>query len=444
MKRTIMTELKAWKDSKRRKPLLLQGARQVGKSWTLAEFGRLCYKNTVVVNFDEHPELDSIFAASKDPKRIIEQLVFATGQRIAPEDTLLVFDEIQESPSAIGSLKYFNEQANEYHLACAGSLLGLSLAHPPSYPVGKVNLMRMYPMSFTEFLRGTGSDNLADYIGSIASIEQVPQAFFEPLLDKLKVYFVVGGMPEAVLTWSQEQGIAAVQTVLFEITEMYRRDFQKHAERALFPKIEQVWDSLPSQLARENKKFLYSLVRDGARAREYEDAVQWLSSAEIVRKVYRSSALGIPVSAYDEPSAFKIYALDVGILRRLARLAPSALIEGDRLFTEFKGALSENFVLQALLPQLDAMPRYWSQDKPRYEVDFLLQSENDIIPVEVKAGQAVHSKGLTHYRNTHAEKGGLALRFSLKNLTLDDGLLNIPLFLADEAMRLVELARSTR
>ena len=440
MYRDALSQLESWRVSSRRKPLLLQGARQVGKSWALKEFGRTSYANTVVIDFEEQPEFSAIFEASKDPQRILENLMFATGQPIKPGETLVIFDEIQNAPEAISSLKYFCEKAAEYHVACAGSLLGIALARPGSFPVGKVNLLNIYPMSFGEYLGATGCGNLAEYLKSIDSFESIPLPLFSQLSEKLKAYFVIGGMPEAVKCWAETQSTDEVQSILYEILELYRRDFQKHAAKTLFPKIERVWDSLPAELSRENKKFLYSLVRKGARAREYEDAVQWLSSADTVLRIHRSKEPGLPLSAYDDLDSFKLYLLDVGLLRRHSRLAPSAFSEGSRLFVEFKGALSENYVLQALRPQFEVLPRYWAQDKPRYEVDFLVQHDNDIVPVEVKAGEAVRSASLRHYRNKYGDTVKVALRFSMKNLCQDDGLINIPLFLAGEAKRLLELA----
>jgi predicted AAA+ superfamily ATPase len=439
MQRDMLSSLIAWKNSPLRKPLLLEGARQVGKTWLLKEFGRAEYSNIAYVAFDEHPELDQLFATTKNPKRIIENLNFVTEQPIMPEKTLIIFDEIQESPEAISSLKYFNEQAPEYHLACAGSLLGIALAKPSSLPVGKVNILKLYPMTFVEFLRATDNGSLADYITAVSAIQPIPDLFANQLSDKLKSYFVIGGLPESVAVWSEHRDISAVQDVLRDVLLMYKRDFQQHADKLLFPKIEQVWDSLPSQLSRENKKFLYSLIKPSARAREYEDAVQWLVSADIAQKIYRSSGPGLPLSAYDELSAFKLYMLDVGLLRRHAKLAPSAFLEGNRLFTEFKGALTENYILQALLPQFEVTPRYWAQDNPHREVDFMVQEENAIIPIEVKSSESVKSKSLKDYREQYSAKTQVAVRFSQKNLRYDDGLLNIPHYMASEAKRLLSM-----
>ena len=337
-------------------------------------------------------------------------------------------------------MKYFCENAPEYHIACAGSLLGITLSKPASFPVGKVNFMQIDPMTFAEFLLANGDENLAAYLNTIDRVEPLPDAFFNPLYEKLKMYFVTGGMPESVLMWTKARDVAAMQNVLSDIIEAYERDFAKHPNISEFPKISMIWKSVPSQLARENKKFLYRVVKEGARAREYEDALQWLVDARLVHKVYRSTAPGLPVSAYDDLSAFKIYLVDVGILRRLAMLAPTAFGEGNRLFTEFKGALSENYVLQTLLTQFEVFPRYWSQNNPPYEVDFLIQRDNDIFPVEVKSETNTASRSLKKFKELFGDKVKLRIRFSLDNLKLDGDVLNIPFFMADQADRMIGLA----
>lgn len=337
-------------------------------------------------------------------------------------------------------MKYFCENAPEYHVACAGSLLGIALAKPASFPVGKVDFLQLNPMNFTEFLKANGDENLAVYLQNINEIEPLPDAFFNPLYEKLKMYYITGGMPEAVRMWTKERDMEAMQSALSNIIGAYERDFAKHPDIKKFPKISMIWQSIPSQLARKNKKFIYKVVKEGARAREFEDALQWLVDANLVKKVYRSSAPGLPMSAYDDLSVFKIYMVDVGLLRRLSLLAPSAFAEGNRLFTEFKGALSENYVLEALSSQFEAAPRYWSQVNPPYEVDFIIQRENDIIPVEVKAESNTEAKSLKKYKEKYGDKVKLRVRFSLDNLKLDGDLLNIPLFLADEASWLMGLA----
>lgn len=440
MERLILKDLIAWKNSPYRKPLILKGVRQVGKTWILKEFGKRCYENTAYFNFDENEEYKQFFETSKDVNRILQNLMFASGQSIKPEKTLIIFDEVQDCPKVINSMKYFCENAPEYHIACAGSLLGIALAKPSSFPVGKVNFMQIDPMTFTEFLTANGDENLVKYMESIERIEPLPDAFFNPLYEKLKMYYVTGGMPESVLMWTQARDVSAMQNTLSDIIDAYERDFAKHPDVSEFPKISMIWKSIPSQLARENKKFLYKVVKEGARAREYENALQWLVDARLVHKIYRSSTPGLPMSAYDDLSAFKIYLADVGVLRRLAQLAPTAFTEGNRLFTEFKGSLTENFVLQTLLTQFEVTPRYWAQNNPPYEVDFLIQRENEIFPVEVKTEGNIRSKSLKKFKELFPDKVKLRVRFSLDNLKLDDDVLNIPLFMADYTDRLLGLA----
>ena len=440
MKRLILDKLLVWKKSPYRKPLILKGVRQVGKTWILKEFGRLYYDSVAYFNFEENPEFKQFFQLTKDVNRILQNLMFVSGQKIEPDNTLIIFDEVQNCPEVINSLKYFCENAPHYHIACAGSLLGIALAKPSSFPVGKVNFMQIDPMSFTEFLLANGDENLVHYLESVESIEPIPEAFFNPLSEKLKMYYVTGGMPESVLMWTEARDVNAMQEALSAIIEAYERDFGKHPNASEFPKISMIWKSISSQLARENKKFLYKAVKEGARAREYEDALQWLVDARLVHKVYRCTAPGLPLSAYDDLSAFKIYLVDVGLLRRLSQLAPSAFGEGNRLFTEFKGALTENYVLQTLVTQFEVEPRYWSQTNPPYEVDFLIQRENDIFPVEVKAETNTKSRSLKKYKELFADQVKLRIRFSLDNLKLDGDVLNIPLFMADHTDRLIGMA----
>lgn len=435
-----MDKLIKWKESKYRKPLILKGVRQVGKTWLLKEFGKLYYENIAYFNFDENEEYRQFFETTKDINRILQNLMLASGQKITSENTLIIFDEIQDCPKVINSLKYFCENGSEYHIACAGSLLGIALAKPASFPVGKVDFLEIHPMTFSEFLLANGDENLVNYLNSIDEIAPIPDAFFNPLYEKLKMYYITGGMPESVLMWTNERDVEAMQTALSNIIGAYERDFAKHPSLSEFPKISMIWKSIPSQLSRENKKFIYKVVKEGARAREYEDALQWLVDANLVSKIYRSTAPGLPIAAYDDLSAFKIYLCDVGLLRRLAQLSPTAFAEGNRLFTEFKGALSENYVLQSLLTQFEVPPRYWSQTNPPYEVDFLIQYENDILPIEVKSETNLEGKSLRKYKEMYSDDTKLRIRFSMANLKLDNDVLNIPLFMADKADKLIEIA----
>lgn len=440
MERFILKQLLNWKNSPYRKPLILKGVRQVGKTWVLKEFGRRYYENTAYFNFDENEEYKQFFETTKDVNRILQNLMLVSGQKILQEKTLIIFDEVQDCPEVINCMKYFCENAPGYHVACAGSLLGIALAKPSSFPVGKVNFMQIDPMTFTEFLMANGDENLVDYLKTVDILEPIPNAFFNPVYEKLKMYYVTGGMPESVLMWTNARDVSAMQKALFDIIGAYERDFAKHPNVSEFPKVSMIWKSIPSQLARENKKFIYKAVKEGARAREYEDALQWLVDARLVHKIYRSTAPSLPVSAYDDLSAFKIYLVDVGLLRRLAMLAPTAFGEGNRLFTEFKGALTENYVLQTLLTQFEVVPRYWSQSNPPYEIDFLIQRDNDIFPIEVKSETNTTSKSLKKFKELFGDKVKLRIRFSLDNLKLDGDVLNIPLFMADHTDRLIELA----
>lgn len=435
MERKILNDLCKWKDSKRRKPLILRGARQVGKTWVLQEFGKRYFSDYLYINFERQEEFKQFFQLTKDVHRILQNLSMASGKKIT-KDTLIIFDEIQACEEALNTLKYFCEDAPEYYVASAGSLLGLKLSQ--GFPVGKVAFLEMGAMSFEEFLLANGDDSLLTYINGIQDISAIPDAFFNPLVEKLKMYFITGGMPEAVSVWTENRDISAADNVLADILLSYESDFGKHADKYDVYKIGLVWESLPSQLAKENKKFLYSVVKVGARAREYENAVNWLAAADMVRKVFRISKPGLPLSAYDDLTAFKIYMGDVGLLRKHSRLATSAFTENNRLFTEFKGALTENYTLQCLLRQFEVKPRYWAD--AQHEVDFVVQKENDIIPVEVKAGENVRMTSIKNYYKQYESETPLLVRLSLRNLSLDGNVLNVPLFLADQLDKLIGIA----
>jgi len=434
MERALLSELVTWQQSPRRKPLLLQGVRQCGKTWLLQQFGRDHFQHTAYINFDENPEYADFFA-TKDVKRITSNLSLATGVPIAAGQTLLILDEIQGCPAALNALKYFHENMSALHVAAAGSLLGVALAGS-GFPVGQVDFLELGPLTFTEFLTAMGDDNLVEF-SRTTKIEAVPAPFLSLLDERFRTYLVTGGLPEPVNAWVTERDTALVAKALSGILRAYELDFAKHARSTNFPKISLIWASLASQLARENKKFLYQAVKPGARAREYEDALQWLVGAKLVTKVFRSTKPGVPVAAYDDLAAFKLYAVDVGILRRLAKLDAPSVASFETITAEFRGGLIENYVLQAVLPQIDATPRYWSQANPSYEVDFLIQLGTDVLPVEVKSGSAVHSKSLTRYAELFANDTKLRVRLSGQDLALDGDLLNVPLPLADQAVRLI-------
>ena len=436
IKRRALEQLAEWKIKSSRKPLLLTGIRQVGKTWLLKHFGKKYFDDTAYFNFERQEELGQFFRTTRDPRRIIDNLSLVHGRAIQPQNTLIIFDEIQESGEALNSLKYFCEEAPEYAVACAGSLLGVAFGHDKSFPVGKVDFLQVYPVTFSEFLSEEAPD-LYGYLEQIDKPEPIPEIFFNPLCEKLKMYFISGGMPEAVATLLGARDTNATQAVLQSVISSYQLDFSKHVEKKDIPKINYIWNSLPSQLARENKKFLYQTVRPGARAREYEDALLWLSNAGLVTKVYCSEKPGIPLTAYDDLTAFKVYLPDVGVLRRLSLLDPVAFSEGNRMFTEFKGALTENYILSGLTGQFEPIPRYWRSGN-KAEVDFLIQYRNQVIPVEVKSDENIRSKSLAYYKKEYAP--GLSVRFSLRNLKKDEGLINIPLFMVDYARKIIDKA----
>lgn len=434
LERFIMKDLIKWKDSKSRKPLILKGARQVGKTYIIKEFAKNNYDDMAYFNFDHDEDLYNLFDKTKDPKRIIEQLVFIHGKAILPGKTLIFFDEIQECPNALNSLKYFQEEANEYHIICAGSLLGIRLSHT-SFPVGKVEFMQMYPMSFSEFLIADNCENLVDYMRSINKIEKVPDIFFNMLEEKLKAYFIIGGMPEVVYSWVNEKDMERVNTIQSDILKSYESDFAKHVSNSEANKISLIWNSIVSQLAKENKKFLYQTIKEGARAREYEDALNWLNDANLIYKIYNVKKTDIPLKAYNDLSCFKIYLNDVGLLRKMANLDSKIVIEGNKLFEEFKGALTENFVLNMLNTVYKDTPNYFSFD--RNEIDFVIQTKNEVIPIEVKSGKSTNNNSLTKYNEKF--KPNVSIRLSMNNLAKDGNILNIPLFLLEYIEDLIEI-----
>jgi len=436
IRRRALEQLVEWKTKPSRKPLLLTGIRQVGKTWLLMHFGKKYFDDTAYFNFERQEELGQFFRTTRDPGRIIDNLSLVHGRAIMPQKTLIIFDEIQESSEALNSLKYFCEEVPEYALACAGSLLGVALGHDLSFPVGKVDFLQVFPVTFPEFLSEEAPD-LYSYLEQIDKPEPIPDIFFNPLCEKLKMYFISGGMPEAVVTLLGARDTNATQVVLQSIISSYQLDFSKHVEKKNIPKINYIWNSLPSQLARENKKFLYQAVRPGARAREYEDSLLWLINAGLVTKVYCSEKPGIPLTAYDDLTAFKVYLPDVGVLRRLSLLDPVAFSEGSRLFTEFKGALAENYILSGLIGQFEPIPRYWRSGN-KAEVDFLVQYRNQVIPAEVKSDENIRSKSLAYYRKGYAP--AVSIRFSLRNLKKEEGLINIPLFMVDYTRKIIDQA----
>lgn len=433
MQRFIMENLLKWKDSKTRKPLILKGARQVGKTYILKQFGSENYEGVAYFNFDHDENLSSLFTNTKDPKRILEQLAFIYGKGILPEKTLIIFDEIQECPNALNALKYFYEEANQYHIACAGSLLGIRLSKT-SFPVGKVDFLNLYPMSFSEFLMADNQDNLVEYMRSIDSINEIPNMFFDILQEKLKAYYIIGGMPEAVYSWVNEKDVEKVNYIQSNILKSYESDFSKHVSNSEANKISLIWNGVISQLAKENKKFLYQTIKEGARAREYEGALNWLNDANLIYKVHNVTKADFPLKAYNDLSSFKIYMNDVGLLRQMANLDSKIIAEGNRLFEEFKGALTENYVLNMLNIAYDNVPNYFTFD--RNEIDFVIQTNNEIVPIEVKASKSTNNSSLTKFNQKFGNE--VSIRFSLNNLTKNGKILNIPLFLVEYVDKLLK------
>lgn len=423
MKRFIMDNLIKWKNSSNRKPLILRGARQVGKTYILKEFGEDNYENVAYFNFDHDNGLADLFVNTKDPIRIIEQLILVNGKKIEPEKTLIIFDEIQECSDALNSLKYFYEETPEYHIVCAGSLLGIRLSKT-SFPVGKVDFLNLYPMTFSEFLIADNCENLVECMRNITEINKIPSIFESQLIEKLKVYYIVGGMPEVVSSWVKEKDIEKVNKIQKNILDSYESDFSKHTDNSEANKISLIWNGIPSQLAKENKKFIYQVVKEGARAREYESALNWLNDANLICKCHNVTKCDFPLKAYNDLSAFKIYMNDIGLLRQMANLDSSIILEGNRLFEEFKGSFTENYVVNMLNYLYNNTPNYYTFD--RNEIDFVIQSKNRIIPVEVKSSKNINHNSLTKFNTNNNNE--ISIVFSLNNLRKDEKIVNIPLY----------------
>lgn len=426
--RKIIEELKAWKDKSDRKPLMMLGARQVGKTSVLKRFGKECFEYCAYFSLDEEDGVCDIFRTTKNPVQIIEQLRFLSADPIEPQRTLLVFDEIQDCPEAITAMKYFCERTPEYAVACAGSLLGLAFGHEGfSFPVGKVDHINMYPVTFSEFLEQKDA-NLYRYYQSIDRLEPLPQVFFDRLSQAFMAYRISGGMPEAAMKMLSTD-MNGVETSLCGILKDYAFDFVKHASPMLANRISHVWNSLPSQLAKENHKFIYQLVRPGARAREYEDALVWLQNAGLIYKVSLCRTPQVPLKSYEDLSIFKIYSLDIGLLRVLAEMDAGVYLSDNPAFKEFKGALAENYILQSMVAQGVNCSRYWASGN-QAEVEFIIAKGCDVIPIEVKSGTSVTGRSLVEYNKRYTPP--VRIRFSMLNMKQDNGLINIPLFLADK------------
>lgn len=424
MKREIFNRLVKWKNKpdKTRKILMLKGARQVGKTWLLKELGETCFENYVYINLERYADTLTIFNETSNPEIIIEQLELIFETKIVPGKTLIIFDEIQSIPRALWMLKIFKEEASEYHICCAGSLLGVRIHNGISYPVGCLETIYVHPLNFKEFLIARGKESNVKYIEN-SSIDKLEEMSFDHLEYLLREYMFIGGMPAAVQTWLDTHDYNEVKDVLTNIEDDYRSDFSKYADINTSRKITEVWENISKQLAKENKKFIFGLVREGARAKDYSLALQWLTDASIIRKVNCIETPKLPLTAYKERDVFKVYVNDIGLLTVLNKVSPRLLLNGDNLFSEYNGALTEQFVLQELSGFEDIA--YWS--KNNYEVDFLIQYETDIIPVEVKAGTTVHTKSLNQYKLNY--NPNISVKTSLRGFKYQDGVINIPLYM---------------
>lgn len=434
--RDIISTFKEWKDAPMRKPILLQGARQIGKTWAMETFGKESFEYSAKFDFDRQEELKSVFQNTKMPERIIKELALFCDVPIIAGKTLIIFDEIQECEEALNCLKYFCEDAPEYHIMAAGSLLGVAVKkRRMTVPVGKVRVVRMYPLSFKEFLRASDIHTY-EYIEQLTAIEKLPEIILNKLKLEYRRYLVCGGMPDAACAMLENQGMENVDAILQDILDLYELDFAKYAEPREIPRIHAIWHSLPSQLAKENRKFVYKVVKPGARAKDYEDALLWLEDAGMIYRINNITRPLFPLSAYEDLSAFKLYACDCGLLRRLAKLPSSIIVSPTANYTEFKGAMAENAILQSLMPILRReVPFYWSPDS-RAEIEFVIQWNDEIIPIEVKAENCVSGRSLSVYKEKYAPKH--RIRFSFLNLQYNCGMLSCPSPMADWLPSLLE------
>ena len=428
MYRTAIEKLYQWKASKRRKPLIIEGARQVGKTWLMKEFGSQAYADTVYINFDSNSRMAELFASDLNTDRLIMGIELYAGKKIDADNTLLLFDEVQEVPRALTSLKYFYEDAPQYHIICAGSLLGIALHGGTSFPVGKVDFLSLYPLSFKEFLAATAGERFVQLLDSQDYSMITP--FKQTYIDALKQYYFIGGMPEAVQSFVEEKDFNEVRSIQKRILAAYEQDFSKHAPIEIVPKIRMVWNSIPSQLAKENKKFIYGLVREGGRAKDYEAAIMWLCDCGLIHKVSRVNAAGVPLKAYEDLKAFKLFIVDVGLLGCMTGLRQRTLLDGNDLFSEFKGALTEQYVCQQLQTVDDLGVYYYTNDRGSCEVDFVLDTGEQIVPVEVKAEVNLKAKSLKTYREKFAPS--ISIRTSMADYRKEEWLVNLPLYAVEE------------
>lgn len=431
MRRQIMERLIFWKDSKNRKPLIIRGARQVGKTWLMREFGKREYENVAYVNLESSRAMQAVFRGDFNINRIIQAIQIETGVQIDPAKTLIILDEIQEAERAITSLKYFQENASEYHIICAGSLLGVALHNHISFPVGKVDFIDLHPLNFLEYLQAIGRQGLVDALNSRDWV--LITSFKEQYVQHLKQYYFVGGMPEAVLRFSEEANMEAAREVQQQILSAYELDFSKHAPVEIVPRIRMLWNSIPAQLAKENKKFIYGLIKQGARAKEYELAMSWLIDCGLINKVNRISKPALPLKEFSDEGAFKLYIIDTGLLAAMNNLDVKTILEGNKIFQEFKGALTEQYVLQQFKTIKGLDVYYWTSESSRAEVDFVLQQEGEVLPVEVKAEENLKAKSLRVYAEKYQPK--TVIRTSMSDFRREDWLINLPLYAVSRIVR---------
>ena len=424
MQRIEIQQLKKWKQSNGRKPMIIRGARQVGKTWLMKEFGRLEYKDVVYVNCEADPAVRNMFTGDFDTTRIIRGLQIIAGKPIEPNHTLIIIDEIQEAPGALTSLKYFQENAPEYHVIAAGSLLGITLNRSGSFPVGKVEFLDLFPLSFVEFLDAIHETQLADLLRN--PDWSLVASFSIKFTDRLRQYYYTGGMPEVVLQYSVSGDMNQVREIQKRILVSYEQDFSKHAPAEIVPRIRMIWSGVPAQLAKENRKFIYGQIKAGARAKDFELALSWLIDCGLLYKVHNVSKPALPLKAYEELNTFKLFMLDIGLLGALTELDARTLLERNTVFTEFKGALTEQYVYQQLRTMNDLPVYYWSAGNARSEVDFLLQHNGQIIPLEVKAEENLHAKSLRVFCEKY--KPALAVRSSMSGYRKEDWMTNLPLY----------------
>ena len=428
IERDTINQFKVWKEASDRKPILLRGARQIGKTWAMETFGKECFKYCVKFDFDKQQELKSVFQISKDPERLVKELTLYCDQPIIAGETLMIFDEIQECEEALNSLKYFRDEAPQYHIIAAGSLLGVAVKkRRMTVPVGKVKIINMYPITFKEFLRASDMRTF-EYIENLDEIRHLPEIIMNKLRTEYRRYQVSGGMPEAIVALLENKGIGEIETTLQGILDLYELDFAKYAEPREIPRIHAIWHSLPAQLSKENRKFIYKVIKSGARSKDYEDALMWLEDAGMIYRVFSISKPGMPLSAYEETDAFKVYACDCGLLRRLAHLPATVVTDPIANYTEFKGAMAENAVLQSVKPLLDDQTPYYWTSPGTAEVEFVIQWDDKIIPVEVKAEENISGNSLSEYNKKYAPP--YRMRFSMLNLQYNSGLLSSPAPLA--------------